>query len=225
MAARGQREPAGLDADDGEWAAFQRHRVPARWHREPRPHPRHHRHQPELRRDSGNEDHLAELRRGVRAGDRRCRIGADQVGFQCAARHRIRVPPRRSAGGAQSVLAGGGRSAHGQVHPRHEAQSVRRIARWTNSKRQDLLLRRLSRPAEQHRRLTAVNGADGRRAQRRFQRVRREHLRSAQRGDAGSARAVPEQRHSLAAAFAAGAGHPQADSAPESSRHRQRHAQ
>ena len=35
-----EREPAGLDADDGERAAFQRHRLSARRHREPRPDPR-----------------------------------------------------------------------------------------------------------------------------------------------------------------------------------------
>ena len=40
VAARRQREPAGLDPDDGERPALQRHRLPARRHREPRPDPR-----------------------------------------------------------------------------------------------------------------------------------------------------------------------------------------
>ncbi len=79
VAARGQREPAGLDADDGERPAFQRHRLSARRHREPRSDPRHHRHQPDARVDRRDEDHVAELRRGVRPGDRRRRLGADAI--------------------------------------------------------------------------------------------------------------------------------------------------
>ncbi len=43
------------------------------------PDPGHHRHQPHARVDWRNEDHLAELRRGIRPGDRGRRVGADQV--------------------------------------------------------------------------------------------------------------------------------------------------
>ena len=88
MAARGEREPAGLDADDGQRPAFQRHRLSARRHREPRSDPRHHRRQPDARVDCRDEDHLAELRRRVRPGDGRRRVGADQVRRQRAARQR-----------------------------------------------------------------------------------------------------------------------------------------
>ena len=49
LAARGEREPARLDADHGQWPALQRHRLSTRRHREPRPDSRHHRHQPEPR--------------------------------------------------------------------------------------------------------------------------------------------------------------------------------
>ena len=85
---RGQREPAGLHADRGERADLQRHRLPARRHRQPRPHPRHHRHQPEPGGDRRDQDHLPELRRRVRPGHRGRRLGADQVGHQRAPRQR-----------------------------------------------------------------------------------------------------------------------------------------
>ena len=87
LAARREREPAGIDPDDGERAALQRHRLPARRHGEPRSHPRHHRHQPDARVDRRNQDHVAELRRRVRAGDGGRRLGADEVGRRtsCAA--------------------------------------------------------------------------------------------------------------------------------------------
>ena len=71
--------PQGSDADDGQRPALQRHGLSARRHREPRPDPRHHRHQPDARVDWRDEDHLAELRRGVRPGDGGRRLGADQV--------------------------------------------------------------------------------------------------------------------------------------------------
>ena len=51
------------------------------------------------------QDHLAELRRGVRAGDRGRRLGADEVRHQLHPRERLRVLPERRAPGAQSVHA------------------------------------------------------------------------------------------------------------------------
>ena len=72
--------PQGSTQTHGQRAALQRHRLSARRHREPRSDPRHHRHQPDARVDRRDEDHLAELRRRVRPGDRRRRLGADQVG-------------------------------------------------------------------------------------------------------------------------------------------------
>ena len=135
VAARREREPAGVDADDGQRAAFQRNRLPARRHREPRSDSRHHRHQPELRRDRGNQDHFAELRRGIRAGHGRRRLGADQVGIERAARRGVRVPSRRPSPGAQSVHAGAAGSAYRQVHSRHEPQPVRRRRSAVRSRR------------------------------------------------------------------------------------------
>ena len=52
LAACREREPARIDADDGQRAALQRDDLPARRHREPRSDSRHHRHQPDARVDS-----------------------------------------------------------------------------------------------------------------------------------------------------------------------------
>ena len=105
LAACGQRKPARVDADDGERAALQRDDLPARRYREPRSDPRHHRHQPDAGVDPRNENHLAELRRRVRTGHGRGRVGADQVGHERAARQRLRVLPERQVPVAQSVHA------------------------------------------------------------------------------------------------------------------------
>ena len=93
VAACRQREPAGVDADDGERAAFQRHGLPAGRHGESRSDSGHHRHQSDARIDRGNEDHVAELRCGVRAGYRRCRVRSDAIRHERAARERLRVLP------------------------------------------------------------------------------------------------------------------------------------
>ena len=85
---------------------LQRHRLPARRHREPRPDPRHHRHQPEPRGHRRDQDHLAELRRGVRPGDRRRRVGADQVRQRTSSTAaRSSSSRRRQLPGAQPVHA------------------------------------------------------------------------------------------------------------------------
>ena len=93
MAACRQRKPARVDADDGERPAFQRHGLPAGRHGEPRSDSGHHRHQSDARIDRGNEDYLAELRCGVRPGDRRCRVRSDAIRHERAARECLRVFP------------------------------------------------------------------------------------------------------------------------------------
>ena len=103
LAARGVGEPAGVDADADQRAALQRHRLSARRDREPRPDSRHHRRQPVARVDWREQDHLAELRRGVRPGDGGRGLGADEVGGERGARQRLRVLPERGPAGAQSV--------------------------------------------------------------------------------------------------------------------------
>ena len=50
---------------------------------------------PNLESIGETEDHVAELRRRVRSGDRRCRLGADQIGHQPVQGQRVRVPPDR----------------------------------------------------------------------------------------------------------------------------------
>ena len=69
----------------------------ARRHRQPRPDPRHHRHQPDARVDRRDEDHLAELRRGVRPGGRRRRVGADEVRRQHVPRQRASSSTRATS--------------------------------------------------------------------------------------------------------------------------------
>jgi len=81
-----------------------------------------------------------------------------------------------------------------------------------------LLLRRLPGDPQRCRRLEAVERSHRSGAQRRSQRLRDQHLRSAQRRDAGAAPPVWQQCHPGRPSVAAGAEHPQADSTAQSSR-------
>ena len=130
LAACGQREPAGVGADSGERPALQRHGLSARWHREPRSHPRHHCHQLDAGVGGRDQDHVAELRRRVRPGDGRRRLDSDEVGHERAARQRVRVLARRQVPGAEPVHAVPARSADRSLHSRDLAStsSVRRSA-------------------------------------------------------------------------------------------------
>ena len=159
VAARGERKPAGVHPDDGQRAALQRHRLPARWNRQPRSHPGHHRHQSHARVDSGNEDHLAELRRRVRSGDGRRRLGADQVRQEPVVRQRLRVPPGRQVPVAESVYAVPGESADRQAPAKDGEESVRRLD-WRQDRREPgVLLRRLPGHAQHRRRLEAADAS------------------------------------------------------------------
>ena len=218
VAACGQRKPPGLDPDDGQRPALQRHGVSARRHREPRSDSRHHRHQPDARVDRRDENHVAELRCRVRPGHGRRRLGADQVRDQQPARQRVRVLPDRQVPGAQPVHAVPGRSAHRTIRPGDRAEPVRRLDRRADQAKPVVLLRRLSGNAQHPGGLEAVDRADRGGAQRQPERVRREHLRS------GDGPAVPRQRHSVGAAVAAGAGAAGPDSAAERGRAGQRDA-
>jgi hypothetical protein len=79
---RGEREPAGLHADIRQRAVVQRDQLSAGRHRQSRPYSGDHRDQPDARIDRRGEGHLAEFRRGVRAGSCGRGIRADEVGRQ-----------------------------------------------------------------------------------------------------------------------------------------------
>ena len=222
VAARREREPAGLHADDGQRPAFQRHGLSTRRDGEPRSDPRHHRHQSHAGVDRGNEDHVAELRRRVRPGDGRRGVGADQVGPERDVRQRLRVPPERPVPVAQSVHAVPARPADRRVPAGDEPGSVRRLAGGQDRREPGVLLRRLSGHAQHRRRLAAADRADGRGPQRRSQRLWRQHLRPGH-GRAGGAAAVCRQRDSHGPTLATSAGAAPADSGPQRGRPRQRH--
>ncbi len=215
LAACREREPAGVDADHGQRPALQRHGLSARWHREPRSHPRDHRDQLDARVSGRDENHVAELRRGVRAGDGRCRVGADQVWQQRAARQRVRVLSRGSVPGPEPVHAVPAGSAHRTLHSRDLPSPVRCVARGADPCRPLLLLRRLPGHARQARRLPALDRADRGRAARRPQRLRREHLRSGDGGDSRQPHAILREPDSAGSAVGPGARHPPADSDAE----------
>ena len=204
---RGQREPAGLDADGGERADLQRHRLPARRHRQPRPHPRHHRHQPQPGGDRRDQDHLPELRRRVRAGHRRRGLRADEVGHQRVPRQPLRVPA--DATGSRPATRSPSRTARTRITgpraARDQARPVRRLDRRPHHRRTSSSSSPTTRArAPPSRRLAAPHRAHGGRAHRRPERVRREHLRSRGRR-ARVAAAVRRQRHPRQPAVAAGA--------------------
>ena len=146
-----------------------------------------------------SKDHLAELRRGVRAGDRGGRLGADEVRQQPDPRERLRVLPERRAPGAQSVHAG-------DQECRDRSNSCRRPNGTSTAGRSAVRSRRIASSSSATTRGRAATSAGRscsrcprRRPQRRSQRVRGQHLRSDERRDAGAADAVPEQRHSRGA--------------------------
>ena len=95
--------PQGSTQTHGERPEFQWHRLSAGWHRKPRSDPGDHRHQPEPGSHWRSQDHVAELRRGVRAGDGGRRFGADQLGQEQVLRQCVRVLPQQRAPGAQPV--------------------------------------------------------------------------------------------------------------------------
>lgn len=142
LAARAIREPAGLAADHGQRPALQRHRLPARRHRQPGADPRHRRDQPEPGVDRRGQGHLAELRRGVRPGGGRRRLGADPLRDQPLRGQRVRAVPGRSLPGPQPVHPAARRGAAGEPAP-----PVRRGAGRTDPPRPRVLLRRLPGPA------------------------------------------------------------------------------
>ena len=215
MAARGQREPAGIRSDDGQRPELQRHRLSAGRHREPRPDPGHHRHQPEPRRDRRVEDHLAELRRRVRPGDGRRRLDPDQVGHQRLARERVRVLAGRQVPGAQSLLAGAAQPPDRPVHPGDEQAPVRGHLRRAHHREPHLLLRGLPGASPDPGRLAPADRPDGGRPRGRSERLRRGHLRSRQRPAAREPHAVFRQRHSGGPALAPGTGPAAADPAAQ----------
>ena len=219
VAARGEREPAGLDADDGQRPALQRHELSARRHRQPRSDPRHHRHQPDAGVDRRDEDHVAELRRGVRPGRRRRGLGADAIGQQHAARQRLRVLPERRVPGAQPVHAVPApiRSPAASF-PRPRRNQFGGVDRRADRAEPLVLLRRLPGDASHAGRIAAAVGPDRGGARRRSQRLRRQHLRSGRPASSSPATV------SRGPAVAAGAAHPRSDPDAERHRARQRHA-
>ena len=184
VAARGQREPAGLDPDDGQRPALQRHELPARRHRQPRSDPRHHRHQPDAGVDRRDQDHVAELRRGVRPGrspaSSRCRRGRGAT--RCAA------APSSSSRTTRCRRATRSRSSRrdpltGKLHSRDQAQPVRRRRSAGRSSQNRWFFFGDYQGTRSHAgRIAAADGADGGGARRRSQRLRRQHLRSATTG-------------------------------------------
>ena len=210
---RGQREPAGIDADGGERADLQRHRLPARRHGQPRPHPRHHRHQPEPGGDRRDQDHLPELRRRVRPGHRGRRLGADQV----------RAPTSSTAASSSSCSATGSRPATrsrsrtGRTRspdaccPRPSATSSAARSAAPSCRTSSSSSPTTRAPARTIGGSKLLTVPTARRAHRRPERVRREHLRSRGRR-ARVAAAVRRQRHPGQPAVAAGAAHPASSS-------------
>ena len=146
---------------------------------------------PTLESIGETQDHLAELRRRVRPGDGRRRLGADQVGHQRLPRQRVRVLSERQVPGAEPVHAGAAQSAHRQVHPGHDEEPVRRLDRRADHEEQVVLLRRLPGHAQHAGRLAAADRADRAARARRPQRVRRQHLRSRRAATPASARSSP----------------------------------
>ena len=64
---------------------------------------------PTLESIGETQDHVAELRRRVRPGDGGRRVGADEVGDERDPRQRVRVPPERPVPGAQPLHPAGRR--------------------------------------------------------------------------------------------------------------------
>ena len=131
-----EREPAGLDADDGERPDFSGtgYQLDGTENRDPilgiiviNPN---------LEAIGEIEDHLAELRRGVRPGDRRRRVGADQVGHERVPRQRVRVLPERQLPGAQPVHAAARRTRSPASPARDQAEPVRRLGRRSDHEEQ-----------------------------------------------------------------------------------------
>ena len=88
-------------------------------------------------------------------------------------RQRVRVLPERGAAGAQPVHAVAAESPHRQVHPRHEAEPVRRLGRRAHRCRTSGSSSATTRARAGQGRLAAAHGADGARAHRELQRLRR----------------------------------------------------
>ena len=210
VAARRQREPAGLDPDDGQRPALQRHELSARRHRQPRSDPRHHRHQPDAGVDRRNEDHLAELRRGVRPGRRRRRVGAD------AGRAATRCAAAPSSSSRTTTFQARNpftqfqrRSADRPLHSRDQARTSSAASIGGPIVQNRWFFFGDYQGTQSHAgRLAAAVGADRGGARRRSQRLRRQHLRSADRASSSTATVIPH-----GPAVAAGAAHPRSDPA------------
>ncbi len=94
--------------------------------------------------------------------------------------------------------------------------------RWTDHREPHVLLWRLPGASSDPGRIALADGSDARRARRRSQRLRRQHLRS-QRRAAGQPAAVCRQRHPLGTTLAAGAEPARLDSGAQCTWRRERH--
>ena len=189
----------------GQRPALQRHRLPARRHREPRSDPRHHRHQPDARVDRRekitSQNYDAEFGQATRASCP-CRPSRARNSFHGSAfefyqsdEFQARNPFTQSSANPLT----------GKFLPETEQAPVRRLDRRPDRQEQVVLLRRLPGPrdTEGGSRLLTVPTAAAR--TRRPERVRRQHL------DPLPARrptrtAVRRQRDPDGPAVAAGAG-------------------
>ena len=217
--------PAGLDPDGGQRPVVQRHQLSARRHGQPRSDPRHHRDQPDPRVDRRGQDHLAELRRGVRPGGRpawcRCRRSRAATRFHGSGfefyqsdRFQSRNPFTQSQ---RNALTGKflpdtkknqfGGSLGGQI----VENKVFFFGDYQGRRNTEGGSRLLSR-------------ADRGGAERRSQRLRREHLRSAHRASRPAGQQFPNNVIPTARLSPQAQSDPGADSAPQRPRPRQRHA-
>ena len=164
LAARGERKPAGLHPDDGQRAALQRHGLSARWHREPRSDPRHHRHQSHARVDREtkitSQNYDAEFGQAtagvvsVQTKSGRNQLFGSAFEFHQDDRFQSRNPFTQFQVDPLT----------GKHLPKTEQGSVRRLD-WRQDRREPgVLLRRLPGHTQHRRRLEAADRADARRA-------------------------------------------------------------
>ena len=172
-----------------------------------------------------SEDHLAELRRRVRAGDRGRRLGADAS-----------PAPTISTAAASSSF----RATRSRRETRSRSRPGMRDRRFLPETKRNQFGGSLGGPIQKNSIFifgdyqgTRSNVGGSQLLTVPTQAARNGDLSAygvniydpLQRRDSGAAHAVPEQRHSVEPALSAGPGAPQADSAAEPARHRQRHAQ
>ena len=170
LAARREREPAGVDPDmvNGQHFSGTGYQLDGTENRDPIL--GHHRDQPEPGVDRREQGHVAELRGRVRPGDGGRRLGADQVRHERDPWQRLRFGQRRQVPGPQPLHAAGPEPVTGKVLPETKPEPVRRLDRRPDRQEQVVLLRRLPGLAQHGGRLEAADRADGRRAHRQPQR-------------------------------------------------------